>query len=270
MIDYNIAIIGLPGLYQNWIMSLFSDQVCTKFDGEHNFLCDGPPTITWYKKIVLDLNNLNKFNKHRYVINTYVEDKNFVWYLYNFFEKTDGISITIDNLVEDLFIKAPNTIAFDTLLKHFKQTYNITESANNKEVFNALVEYFYFLLIDNNGHFKKIASQTFNQTINIEYCDFNDPNVLYKKINQNENVSQEWFNRQYNALISRNYKFLNKKSQFVNRFNSKNLDILELAYIGYLLNKNINCTLDWYNESFRNNLINEYNNKIINWHLINS
>jgi hypothetical protein len=77
------------------------------------------------------------------VINSYVLDENFVWYLYNFLEKTDGVGILIDNLTSDLFSKAQGTVAFDGLLKHLVDNYQLSSDQDPAYLNNAVIENFY-------------------------------------------------------------------------------------------------------------------------------
>jgi hypothetical protein len=144
----SIALLGLPGLYQNWLMSALDKDSQLTIIAERNFKYQGS-NFDWYY-YQQDL----KSESYNHVINLYVEEENFIWFLYNFLEKTCEIGIMVDDLLNSLYTKGVGTIAFDQLVKHFTSSYNITSESSEDYCKNAAIEYFYFLLIEKNAEFK--------------------------------------------------------------------------------------------------------------------
>ena len=107
-----------------------------------NFMCDSD-NIRKLDKLEADLNNI----PYQSVINTYVTNENFVWYLYNFLEKTENIGINVDQLVLNLITKGGGTPAYDFMLTHFINSYNIhTTNIDDEYCNNSAIEYFYFFI----------------------------------------------------------------------------------------------------------------------------
>jgi hypothetical protein len=255
----SIALLGLPGLYQNWLMSALDKDSQLTVIAERNFEYRGSK-FDWYMKGQQDL----KLESYDYVINLYVKEENFVWFLYNFLEKTCEIGVMVDNLVNSLYTKGIGTQAFDQLIKHFTSSYNITNDSSEDYCKNAAIEYFYFLLIEKNAEFKITAACTNNRYINIEYDDFNNVNILIDKLKQLPMFNLKHFLKCHRKLNETNVRFLKHKEEFKNK--TKNFDILETAYLGYLITSQSNEQLDWFNSNLRNTRINEYlrgTNKIV-------
>jgi hypothetical protein len=198
------------------------------------------------------------------VINCWVCDENFVWFLYNFLEKTDGVGIQVDLLVNDLFNKAAGTVAFDALLKHFVDSYNINEMLDFEYVRNAMIEYFYFLLCDQQGKFKTQTQYTHKDFINIEYNEFGDEKILINKLIMLPSFNLTHFNKQYHLLADRNIRYINKRRVFIEKFLNHDIefDILELSYIGYLVRKITGTPVDWFNPKVREKNMVIHKNKI--------
>ena len=198
------------------------------------------------------------------MINCWVHNENFVWYLYNFLEKTDGVGIRVDLLVNDLFDKAADTVAFDTLFKHFVKSYNIDKTLDSEYVRNAMIEYFYFLLCDQQGKFKTQTQYTHKDFINIEYNEFGNEKILIDKLTTLPGVDLSHFNKQYHLLTSRNARYINNRRTFIEKFlNHENeFDILELSYIGYLVSKITGTSVDWFNPAVREKNMFMHKNKI--------
>lgn len=206
-----------------------------------------------------NIQRLTKWLHHPYtdktdstIINMYVKPENFVWYLYNFLEKTDYIGIQIANLQEQLFTKAPGTVAFDQLLKHFMESYQITENTDQTYIKNAMIEYFYFFLARENT-FKTIVGSTDERFINIEYEDFSNLSTLVNKVQHLPNFDLTHFEKMYRILVDTNKEYLDRKRNFASRVNNNDLDILEIAYLG----SQIGTDLDWFNEEVRRSLLKE-------------
>ena len=222
-----------------------------------NFMCDSD-NIRKLDKLEADLNNI----PYQSVINTYVTNENFVWYLYNFLEKTENIGINVDQLVLNLITKGGGTPAYDFMLTHFINSYNIhTTNIDDEYCNNSAIEYFYFLLLDNDTTFKTIANTIQKNWINIEYDDFYSSEILIKKLQGLTNFDQSHFLKQHKQLIKTNLRYLSKKKDFYTKFKNRSadteFDILEWAYIGWLLSKESKERLDWFNKDVRLNKINE-------------
>ena len=141
-------LLGLPGLYQNWMRATLDNTGSFQLSLNSNFISYST-TTQWERK--LDINIQDFKNQKTPVINLYVAPENFAWYLYNFLEKTDGVGILVDSLVSDLFTKAPGTMAFNSMLTHFVNSYNINSETDPVYCYNAAIEYFYFLLINHDS-----------------------------------------------------------------------------------------------------------------------
>lgn len=247
----SIALLGLPGLYQNWLMSALDKDSQLTVIAERNFEYQGSK-FDWFIKEHID----PKMDQYQHVINLYVTDDNFIWFLYNFLEKTCEIGILVDDLFNCLSTKGVNTKAFDQLLKHFTTSYNITEESSAEYCRNAAIEYFYFFLSEKDTEFKTIAARTNTAYINIEYDDFNNVDLLISKLNHLPNFDQKHFLNCYHILAKTNARFLKNKETFKNKH--KDFDILEIAYLGFLISEQSNNRLDWFNSDIRKEKINNY------------
>lgn len=250
---YDIILLGLPGLYQNWILCSI-DSTSTYENKNTNFYTNSSK-IRWYGKLETDITSLDS---SKIIINTYVKSYNFVWYLYNFLEKTDDIGISVDNLVCDMFTKAKGTQAFNQMLSHLIKSYNLQDNMDNNYYNNSAIEYFYYSLIQKH-HFKDIAGFTNPQFINIEYKDFSDVISLKNKLLHLKIFNELHFTNLYNKLTYTNFRYLNKHTIFISKLknNQFNFDILEEAYIGFLLYDYNSKILDWFNKNKREKYIND-------------
>lgn len=247
------VILGLPGLYQNWLSAALDPKSEFSLDLEHNFLCK-KSRYNWIKKIEIDFTTASFSGP---TVNMYVNDQNFVWFLYNFLEKTDGVGISVDVLVDDLEFKAPGTYAFDSMLRHFFKSYNLDQLQDCQYRKNAAIEYFYFLLLNKNTVLKTQCGFTDPTFVNIEYSEFENADLLKSKFLKLEHFDVEHFDQMYQLLVQRNKRYLTIRQRFVNKIlsNNRNFDILETAYIGTLLT--IYDQLDWFNLEFREETINK-------------
>ena len=248
----HVALLGLPGLYQNWLLSALDVSAQVRMSGDHNFISHTGKN-NWFLKMETDLTQIPELMQTSMVINSYVLDENFVWYLYNFLEKTDGIGILIDNLTSDLFSKAQDTVAFDGLLKHLVDNYQLSSDQDPTYLNNAVIENFYFMLIDQDSEFKTKIRYYRSGCINIELRDFENCDVLISKLDQVPGFDLSYFKNRYQHLVARNYRYLTRQKIFINKLNSNDLhfDILETAYIGWLLWKLSPVRLDWFNTKIR-------------------
>ena len=164
-------IIPVGGLYQNWLLSALDTSAVSVPDKDHNFVTR-THSLTWIKKIDADLTSITNLIRPNLIVNCYVKNQNIVWYLYNFLEKTDGVNISINNLVQDLFTKAQGTVAFNGLLTHLIKEYNLTPEHNYEYKLNAIIENFYLLLINQSSIFKQQIQFKYNGLVNIEIRNF--------------------------------------------------------------------------------------------------
>ena len=262
------CLLGMPGLYQNWLLAALDPSSQIVYDNQSNFICKNS-RVTWIKKFDVSIDNLpyNKFcTSAGPVINLYVTDENFAWYLYNFLEKTDGIGITVANLERDLFSKAPGTVAFDLMLKHFIESYSVESNAVASDIKNSLIEYFYFLLINTDCNFKKKSTQIVNNAINLEYNDFKDLDILVEKLNVLDCFNKDYFVNLYQDLHLRNKVYLQRKQNFKQKVILNKLDLLETSYVGYLITRHTNQQLDWFNTKIRDQYFNDCQKDFLEWH----
>lgn len=254
-----MILLGLPGLYQNWLLHCLEPLSIIRPIDMHNFTTMSYKT-TWVSKTK---QNLDTITNDEIIINTYVTEKNYVWYLYNFFEKTDGVRIKVDNMTNDLFTKSLGTVAFEDFLLHFKKTYNISKNDSLPLRYNSLVEYLYLILTEKHS-WKNLLNYTNSEKnwINIEYNDFTNKEILINHFSKLVNFNLTHFEKCYKMLVDRNRYYLYRKDRFLTNLENLNLDILETAYAGYLLSFTKGERLDWYNEDFRNKNIFE-NKKLI-------
>lgn len=245
-----IALLGLPGLYQNWLLaaldpgSKYMQPNATNFETRSD-------QIDWYKKLETDARSLSHYHC---VINTYVDNKNFAWFLYNFFEKTDAVNIKIGSFVEDIDRKAIGTYAFNGLHDHLYRSYNFDRFTDPQYRTNAAIEYFYFLLINQDADFKKTTALTDARFINIEYLDFSNLAVLEKKLSLIKLFDQKHFAAMHDRLLQTNAYYINRYQNFVTKVmnHDKNFDIVETAYLGMLLTQLTGIVYDWFNLDVRN------------------
>jgi hypothetical protein len=250
--NQDIVLLGLPGLYQNWVLYALDPCAETIQNNNYNFTTTYS-SVKWYRKMETDLSNISILLEKNIIINCYVKDENFVWYLYNFLEKTDGVGLSINNLINDLISKAHGTMAFESLLKHLIESYKITENHSESYKNNAAIENFYLLLINDEAEFKIKSGFTHPDCVNLEYRDFENVYILLDKLKHVPNFNKQHFIDSYQLLVSRNQKYITKQKKFINTINNcKNeFDLLETAYLGYLQWKLQEKRLDWFNPEIR-------------------
>lgn len=258
----NTILLGLPGAYQNWVLGALDPDSKVRLSDPKNFITE-QSSILFYKKLDTELTTLDN---QATVINSFVKQENFVWYLYNFFEKTDNVGIEVERLVSQLFNKASGTVAFDGLLKHFITSYKLTSQTDPDYLNNAAIEFFYLLLIDQNSKFKYKSQYTNEAWINIEYNNFGDVDCLKNKFCGLPGYNQLHFQEMYILLSTRNQKYLTNQKNFVSKLLSggNEFDILQTAYIGALLYWHDGNRRDWFNTQVRNSVREEYQNLICN------
>lgn len=257
-----VCVLGLPGLYQNWLIGALDPTSRRQQWQQNNFISDSDK-VHWIKKYDTDRYDIGCFD---YVVNCYVKPDNFVWYLYNFLEKTDGVGIMVDSLAQDLLIKGPGTIAFDSLLRHFVDSYNIQRSTPTEIIENSLIEYFYFVLTQDQSTFRRRAHVILSQAINIEYEDFFCVDTLGHLLESVPTFDQAHFEEQHRVLQQRNSRYLTAKFLFPSHLITGSLDTLSLAYVGSMITKHTSIPLDWFDSRVREQMIDKYRYKILQWH----
>lgn len=68
----NVCILGMPGLYQNWLMSALDPSSECIESSDSNFLSK-PKTLRWVRKFDANVEQVRK--QYPIVINTYVKDE---------------------------------------------------------------------------------------------------------------------------------------------------------------------------------------------------
>jgi hypothetical protein len=137
------------------------------------------------------------------------------------------------------------------------KTYDLTDHRDYQYRKNAAIEYFYFLLLEQNTFFKTQSIFTDPSFLNVEYAEFENRDLLKSKFLKLEQFDIDHFDHMYGLLSQRNKRYLNLRQNFVQKIllNSRDFDILETAYIGTLITGN--DQMDWFNPNFRDQKINE-------------
>jgi hypothetical protein len=256
-----VSVIGMPGLYQHWLQYSLDPSLVAHQDGANFFVGFNLEKTRWLYKYNDDYQNQLTDE----VICTYVEDKNFVWYLYNYFEKTDHVNIKVNNLFADLKKLHKRSEAFREFFPRFVQTYNLSLNEDNEYINNAMIEYLSFILLDKESKFKTIAGNTVNGAVNIEYQDFRDSNILAEKLSTISTFDYNHFIHCYKKLELTNKDFLQRSSKFLTKIKNKSpLDVLETAFVGYILS-NLGHNIDWFDSEYRAAMMNDYYNDICNF-----
>ena len=178
------------------------------------------------------------------IINLYVKEHNFPWYLYNLFEKTYDIKIMIDTLVQDLLNNGDKF----TIFAEFK---NLLLQIDHKDN-NAVINLFYLLFLENKYYLCKTAELTNPSYINIEYDDFLDRACLLEKLKHVPGFDSNHFNLLYQQLVDRNQRYFTRKQDYLDKLaGTQNFDLIELAYTGKLASMLYGKQIDWINPKFR-------------------
>ena len=253
----DIILLGVPGLYQNWLMSAVDPSSNCSLSSNYNFLSTSK-LITLIGKLDTNLDSV-----HGNVINTIVSDRNFTWFLYNYFEKTANIGVNITNFIVDLNAKASLLAPYTEMLDHINYSYKINNNSTTDYIYNSFIEYFYFAMIKPSVFRQKLGDSR-DRFINIEYDNFNNRDLLIEKFSTLLQFNVDHFVRQHKLLIERNRKYLNKKPEFLIKIKEKvkNFDILELSYMGSLLYWNDQIELDWFNPQIRMQILSDRSNDI--------
>jgi len=260
----NTVILGLPGMYQNWLSAAL--------DPDSEFQQQGANFLTFHSAVPWQA----KIETHALpgadcIINMCVGYHNLVWYLHNYLEKTDGIHIRTDYLVEDLQAHGGETKAFGPMLEHWYQSYNIKTNPDIEHRKNSLIEYFYYWLTQKH-HWQHMLCSRSSDGINLEYAAFNSLVSLHQRLHTV--ISDvDWFDQMYDRLRSANSKYLHQSEKFCTKLglidNINRLTILEQSYIGSLLHSCIDMgdtVLDWFNPNVRNRLWERYHATLVDIH----
>lgn len=243
-----IVLLGLPGLYQNWLMSAVDPNSKMQLHGDQNFFC-AQSQVKWLIKT--GLVDYPTASDDLTVLNLYVKEKNFPWYMYNLFEKTYDIRVMIDSFTTDIVEKGDKFVIFHDTKNDLLAGY----AAINQ---NTVIHYFYNLFCENQ-HYLHTATQKIDPAyINIEFDDFTDPDILKNKLQSVSIFDTAHFDLLYTVLVNRNQRYLNKKKEFLQKLEQaeQSYDIIETAYIGALASQVFDGKrLNWMNESVRNSII---------------
>lgn len=243
----NIVLLGLPGLYQNWLMAAVDPSSKVQLHGEQNFFCS-QSRVKWLIKT--GLVDYPVASDDLTVINLIVNENNFPWYMYNLYEKTYDIKIMIATFAKDIIEKGDKFSIFD----HTKNDllYQFTNLTDDN-----LIEYFYKLFRSNDHYLHTATREIRNNYINIEFDDFTQPDLLSNKLSRVPGFDSTHFYSLYKLLVDRNFKYLNKKKDFHSRLTNlcSDYDIVETAYIGKLASIVFNKELDWGNPIVRQTIL---------------
>lgn len=243
----NIVLLGLPGLYQNWLMAAVDPSSKVQLHGEQNFFCS-QSRVKWLIKT--GLVDYPVASDDLTVINLIVNENNFPWYMYNLYEKTYDIKIMIATFAKDIIEKGDKFSIFD----HTKNDllYQFTNLTDDN-----LIEYFYKLFRSNDHYLHTATREIRNNYINIEFDDFTQPDLLSNKLSRVPGFDSTHFYSLYKLLVDRNFKYLNKKKDFHSRLANlcSDYDIIETAYIGKLASTIFNKELDWSNPVVRQTVL---------------
>ena len=243
----NIILLGLPGLYQNWLMAAVDPTSKVQLHGDQNFFC-AQSRVKWLIKPTLI--DYPIASKDLTVINLVVNKNNFPWYMYNLYEKTYDIKIMIDNFVEDIIEKG-NKFSI------FEDTKTVLTDSFDSITRDNVIQYFYQLFRTDNHYLQVATREIRDNYINIEFDDFNHVDLLISKLKSIEGFSQDHFKSMHDILVARNLRYLNKKKEFLSRLveDTNNLDIIELAYTGKLASIILNKELNWADPRVRNSIM---------------
>lgn len=241
------VIYGLPGLYQNWLSAAL-DADANFSHGGNNFQTLHS-SVPWVSKHESELNSDNQD-----VINCFVSPNNLPWYLCNFFEKTDDVGIKVDHWAEDIQRLGADTIAYQGMLDHWRQTYCIDENCSQDYIKNSAIEYFYLFFIQDSA-WKNLLEWQHPRGVNIEYSDFGSIVTLKQKLSTLVMLDDDHFVYMYHLLNATNYRYLELEQKFKQKilqlpfYNSFN--VIELAWLGALFYQIDREQLDWFNPTVR-------------------
>lgn len=243
----NIVLLGLPGLYQNWLMAAVDPSSKVQLHGEQNFFCS-QSQVKWVIKP--GLSNYPVASDELTVLNLVVNENNFPWYMYNLYEKTYDIKIMIDTFATDIVEKGDKFSIFNDTKNDLLYHYGHPNNDN-------LIEYFYNLFQTNNHYLHTATRESRTNYINIEFDHFTQPDLLSNKLSRVSGFDLTHFSSAYKLLVDRNSRYLNKKKDFHSRLANLCLDydIIETAYIGKLASVVFNKKLDWGNPTVRQTIL---------------
>jgi len=250
----NIVLLGLPGLYQNWLMSAVDPNSKVQLHGKQNFFCS-QSRVKWVIKT--GLADYPVASDDLTVINLIVNENNFPWYMYNLYEKTYDIKIMIATFAKDIIEKGDKFSIFNDIKNDLLYQFDDLHDDN-------LIEYFYKLFRSNNHYLHTATREYRDNYINIEFDDFAQPDLLANKLRCVPGFDLTHFSSLYKLLVDRNSKYLNKKKDFHSRLANLCLDydIIETAYIGKLASVIFNKELDWSNPIVRQTVLKHKHHEI--------
>lgn len=241
----NIVLLGLPGLYQNWLMAAVDPNSKAQLHGDQNFFC-AQSRVKWIIKP--GLQEYPVASDQLTVINLCVSEQNFPWYLYNLFEKTYDIKIMIDSFVDDLLSKGDKFVQFEEF-KNLISAIDYTDPNN-------VIKFFYELFYAKTHYLYRVCQASGIDYINIEFDDFNHLSALTKKLSTVPGFDPAHCETMYKSLSARNQRYLNRKKDFLTKLeNNMPLDVIELGYIGSLAAQIFNKKIDWGNPTVRESIM---------------
>lgn len=262
----NTVILGLPGMYQNWLSAALDPN--SEFQQQGANFITAASAVPWVTKI-----DIVEPPKADYVINMCVGYHNLVWYLHNFLEKTDAVGIRTNYLADDLKSLGANTKAFGDLLIHWYTNYDIKNNQDKDYINNSLIEYFYLWLVQKHAWQSMLISRLSDtHGVNLEYTAFNSLQRLRTTLDPVISDA-DWFDQMYERLRSANSQYLNQGEKFCTKLglidNINRLTILEQSYLGSLLHSIIDmgdAVVDWFNPNVRTRLWKNYRTALVDTH----
>lgn len=251
-------IYGLPGLYQNWLSAAL-DADADFSHGGRNFQTQHS-SIPWISKHDVRLDSTNSD-----VINCFVCSDNLPWYLFNFFEKTDDVGIRVDHWCEDIQLLGNDTVAYQSMLDHWRQTYNIDQHSNSEYIKNSAIEYFYLFFIQSSP-WRSLIEWQHPKGVNIEYSDFGDIVALRQKLSPVVTLDDDHFVRMYHLLVAANSRYLGLSKKFNQKIQQlpfyQSFNVIDLAWLGALFYQIDGIQLDWFSSDVRHQTIVQQYTKI--------
>ena len=228
-----------------------------RFHGDKNFIYT-KTDVKWIVKTLTSVADYPTPTPNLIVVNTYVKPSNLVWYLYQFFEKTFDINISIDHFAEDLIEKGNRWALFEKLRDDL--VYQYPSIKYGTDTTNQAMLYIYHNLLKEHNTSTSAAATVRRRALycndtylNIEYSDFYNKEILASKLSSIPNFNETRFEEMYKILVARNTRFFTRYQSFIDKLSSpdSNFNVLELAYIGILAEQHFNKPIEWDNEPFR-------------------
>ena len=232
-----------------------------RFHGDKNFIYT-KTNVTWIVKTLTAVSDYPTPTSDHIVVNTYVKPSNLVWYLYQFFEKTFDINISIDHFAEDLIEKGNRWALFEKLRSDLLEQY--PSIAHGTDSFDQAMLYLYHNLLKDTAAstsaantVRRRALYTNSSCINIEYSEFYNKDALASKLSVIPGFDYRRFEEMYSVLYNRNTRYFTRYQAFVDKLSNPDskFDVLEMAYIGILAEQHFNKPVNWNDPVFRKSIL---------------